>query len=120
MSRLLVQLSTGSENPTKVTLAFLIARTALEKGHDVDVFLLGDAVQLYRPATIDALHGVGTGSLREHVDALAAGGARFYASRLSSDARAMGPAATGGLAVDFVLPERLVELTFEADRVISF
>ena len=49
-----------------------------------------------------------------------AGEARFYASRLSSDARAMDPAATGGLAVEFVLPERLVELVFEADRVISF
>ena len=59
-----------------------------------------------------------TGSV--HVDALAAGGARFYASRLSSDARAMDPAATGGMNVEFVLPERLVELTFEADRVVSF
>jgi predicted peroxiredoxin len=120
MGRLFVNLSTGSENPTKVALAFLVARTALKNGHDVDVFLAGDAVHLVRPATIDALHGVGTGSLREHVDALTAGGARFFASGMSSRARSVDAGAAGGLAVEFVMPDRKVELIFEADRVISY
>lgn len=40
--RLLVHLTTGVENPTKGVLAFLVAATALEEGHDVDVFVAGD------------------------------------------------------------------------------
>jgi len=120
MNRLLVHLSTGSENPTRAALAFLVARTALAKGHDVDLFLAGDAVGLLRDGTMDALHGIGTGSLREHYQALNAGGARFFLSGMSSKARGVSPEAIGDKVVEFVPPDRLVELTFEADRVLSY
>ena len=120
MSRLLVHLATGPEHPTRAALAFLVARTALKGGHDVDLFLAGDAVSLLRPTTIDAVQGVGTGSLREHVEALTTGGARFFASAMSSKTRGVDAEAVGGIAVEFVLPDRLVELIFEADRVVSY
>jgi predicted peroxiredoxin len=115
-----VNLTTGPENPTRAALALLVARAAIKGGHEVDVFFGGDAVSLLRPATIDALQGVGTGSFREHVDALTAGGARFFASAMSSKARAVDADGVGGTAVEFVLPDRVVELVFEADRVLSF
>jgi predicted peroxiredoxin len=120
MSRLLVHLSSGSEHPTRAALAFLVARTAQQKGHDVDIFLAGDAVNLLRPTTMDLVQGIGTGSLRDHFDALVAGGARFYASGMSSKARAVDAAAIGGSSVDFAPPDRLVDLAFEADRVLSY
>lgn len=120
MPRLLVHIATGSENPTRVTLGFLIARTAVAQGHDVDVFLAGDAVNLLRDETLDALHGVGTGSLREHYQALSDGGARFYASAMSSRARGLAADHLGGREVTFARPDQLVELIFEADRVISY
>lgn len=120
VSRLLVHLSTGPEHPTRVTLAFLVARTAQQRGHDVDVFLAGDAVGLLRDATMDVVQGVGTGSLREHFDTLVAGGARFFASGMSSKARALDADGLGGKQVEFAQPDRLVELVFEADRVLSY
>lgn len=120
VSRLLVHLSTGPEHPTRVTLAFLVARTAQQRGHDVDVFLAGDAVGLLRDATMDVVHGVGTGSLREHFEALVAGGARFFASGMSSRARALDADGLAGKQVEFAQPDRLVELVFEADRVLSY
>ena len=49
--RLLVQVATGPENPTRAALGLLTARTAAEEGHDVRVFLAGDGVQLARPET---------------------------------------------------------------------
>jgi predicted peroxiredoxin len=120
MSRLLVHIATGPENPTRVALGLLVARSALEAGHDVDLFVAGDGVAVLRPETLDAGSGIGTGSLREHVEALVAGGATFYVSGLSSKARGLDAEALGGLVVTMAPPSRLVALAFEADRVISY
>ena len=120
MARLLFQVTTGPENTTRVTLAFLVARAAVQKGHEVDVFLGGDAVTLLRDETMDLVHGVGTGSLREHYTALRDGGARFYASRMSSRARGLDADELGGKDVTFVAPDDVVELALAADRVLSY
>jgi predicted peroxiredoxin len=92
----------------------------LEAGHEVDVFVAGDGVSNLRPETLDAGHGIGTGSLREHVDALIAGGVTIHASGMSSNARGLGPDSLGGLAVTMAPPTRLVELAFAADRVLVY
>lgn len=120
MSTLLVHLTVGPEAPTRAALAFLVARAAMDDGHQVSLFLAGDGVQLYRPATTDALHGVGTGSLREHLDALVAGGATFYASGLSSKARALTVEDMGGVPVQMATPNQLVQLVLDHDRVITY
>jgi len=120
MGRLLVHIATGPENPTRAALGLLVARTALGAGHAVDVFVAGDGVGLLRPATLDAGVGIGTGQLREHVDALVAGGARFFASGQSSKARGLAPDQVGDVAIEFAPPDVLVRLTFEADRVLSY
>lgn len=120
MSTLLVHLTFGPEAPTRAALAFLVARSALEDGHEVSVFLAGDAVQLLRPATADALEGVGTGSLREHLDALVAGGAAFYASGMSSKTRALTVEDMGDVPVQMATPNTLVQLVLDHDRVITY
>lgn len=120
MARLLVHIATGPENPTRAALGLLVARTALEAGHAVDLFIAGDGVGLLRPPTLDAGQGIGTGSFREHVDALVAGGATFYASGLSSKARGLGPDSLGGLPVTMAPPSVLVDLALAADRVLTY
>ena len=94
----------------------LVARTALGQGHAVDVFVAGDAVDVLRRETRDALNGVGTGNAAEHWQALREGGARLYASGMSSKAR--GVSADDG--VELAPPDRLVGLIVEADRVVSY
>ena len=120
MSKLLVHIVTGTENPTRAALGFLVAKTAAGAGHEVTVFLAGDGVAFLRDATMDAATGIGTGSVREHYTALAASGARIFASGMSSTARAIDSAAAGDKAVEFVPPERLVELIVEADSTITY
>lgn len=97
-----------------------MARSALDEGHEVDLFLAGDAVQLIRDAVLDALTGVGTGSLRESFDAIVAAGGTFYLSGMSSKARSVTDADLGDKPAEFAMPKRLVELTFAADRVLTY
>lgn len=120
MARLLVHIVTGPENPTRAALGLLVARTALEAGHAVDVFIAGDGVALLRPETLDAGHGIGTGAFREHVDALVAGGASLFGSGMSSKARGLTSEGLGGLPVAMAPPAKLVELAFAADRVLVY
>ena len=120
MSHLLVHIATGPENPTRAALGLLVARTAAEAGHEVDLCIAGDGVGILRPETLDAAVGIGTGSMREHVDALVARGARFWLSGMSSKARGISAETLGSLAATLAPPSKLVELTFEADRVLTY
>jgi len=45
MAKILVHLTHGPEHPTRAALAFLVARSAIDEGHSVSMFLAGDAVQ---------------------------------------------------------------------------
>ena len=120
MGRVLVHLTHGPEAPTRAALGLLVAKAAAEEGHEVSVFLAGDAVQLTRDAVLDALAGLGTGSLRESFDALAANGARFYVSGMSSKARGVTEADLGGKPAEFSTPNHLVQMAFDADRMFTY
>ncbi len=80
MAKILVHVTIGPENPTRAALAFLVAKSAIEEGHSVSLFLAADAVQLIRDAILDNLAGLGTGILREHFDAIVAGGGKVCIS----------------------------------------
>ena len=67
--RILVHITRGPEDPTRVALGFAVAKAALDDGHVVTIFLAGDAVQLLREPVIASLNGMGTGNLRELYDA---------------------------------------------------
>jgi predicted peroxiredoxin len=120
MATILVHVTCGPENPTKAALGFLVARAAVDEGHEVTMFLAGDGVQLLRDSVLDSLTGLGTGSLRESYDAVVAAGARIYASGMSSKSRGVGEADLEGKPVEFAMPNRLVQLALEADRVITY
>ena len=116
MANFLVHLATGPENATRAALAFLVARTAADEGHDVRMFLAGDAVQLARPETAAAVHGAGTGDVAEHWEALRSAGVQVHLSGMSSKARAV-EAAEG---VELAPPQKLVELAAWADATLTY
>ncbi len=120
MATILVHVTCGPENPTKAALGFLVAKAAVDEGHDVSMFLAGDGVQLLRDSVLDSLTGLGTGSLRESYDAVVAAGTRIYASGMSSKARGVGEPDLEGKPVELAMPNRLVELALEADRVFTY
>jgi uncharacterized protein len=120
MAKILVNVTHGPEHPTRAALGFLVARAALDEGHEVSLFLAGDAVQLLRDAVLDNLTGLGTGNLREAYDALAAGGARFYLSGMSSQARGVAEGDVEGKPAEMAMPNVLVQLALDADCVLTY
>jgi predicted peroxiredoxin len=118
--KILVHVTCGPENPTKAALAFLVAKAAVEEGHEVSMFLAGDSVQLLRDAVLDSLTGLGTGSLRESYDAVVAGGTRIYASGMSSKSRGLAESDLEGKPAELAMPNKLVQLALEADRVLTY
>lgn len=120
MAKILVHITCGPESPTKAALGFLVAKSAIDDGHEVSMFLAGDGVQLLRDAVLDSLTGLGTGSLRESYDAVVASGARLYCSGMSGKARGVTDADLEGKPVEFAMPNRLVSLALESDTVITY
>lgn len=113
----LIHVTTGQDNPTKAALSFLVAKTALEEGHTVNLFLAGDAVLLLKDDILNAVTGVGTGKLSDHYKVIVEKGGKFYLSGNSSKARNLTEADLTGKPASFALPNILVKLATEADKV---
>jgi predicted peroxiredoxin len=120
MARILVHITCGPEQPTRAALGFFVARAAIEEGHGVTVFLAGDAVQLMRNSVLDALTGLGTGSLREHYDKVVAAGGKFILSGGSAKARGLSDSDLAGKVYELGNPNLLVRLVVDHDRVINY
>ncbi len=120
MAKILVHLTHGPEHPTRAALAFLVAKSALDEGHEVTLFLAGDAVQVLRDPVLDNLAGLGTGRLRDLYDALVAGGAQFYLSGMSSKVRGVGEDDITGKPAQMAMPNVLVRLALEHDRMFTY
>lgn len=65
MSKILVKSAWGSDDPTKAAFAFLHANALVEGGHEVQIFLLGEAVSLMRDPVANAVVPVGWPPLAE-------------------------------------------------------
>ncbi len=118
--KVLVHITHGPENPTRAALGFLVAKTAIDEGHDVNLFLAGDAVKLLQDSILNTLTGIGTGKLRDHYDAIIKGGGKFYLSGNSSKARGVTEADLKNKPAEFALPNVLVRLSVESDRMFTY
>jgi predicted peroxiredoxin len=65
MSKVLVKSAWGSDDPTKAAFAFLHGNALAEAGHEVQIFLLGEAVSLMRAPVANAVVPVGWPPLAE-------------------------------------------------------
>ena len=116
----LVHIHSGPDNPTKAALGFLVALTAQNEGHHVDVFLAGDGASLITDDTLSTVAGIGTGKLQDHFTALIAGDAKIYISGMSAKARDITEQALQGKPAEFAMPTKLVQLAAAADVVLVY
>jgi uncharacterized protein len=120
MAKILIHVTHGPEQPTRAALAFLVAKTAVDEGHSVSLFLAGDAVQLMRDSVLENLSGLGTGKLKDHYEALVAAGARLYLSGMSAKARGLSEGDLAGKPAELAMPTVLLRLSLESDRMFTY
>jgi len=118
--KILIHITSGPENPTKAALGFLMAKTAVEEGYSVSMFLAGDAVQLLRNDVLDNLSGLGTGNLRAHYETIVNSGVKFYLSGMSSKSRGLTEADIKDKPAEFAMPKVLLQLSVESDRMFVY
>jgi predicted peroxiredoxin len=63
--RVLIKSAWGSDESTKAAFAFLHANAFAEAGHEVQIFLLGEAVNLMKKELMNAVTPVGWAPLSE-------------------------------------------------------
>jgi predicted peroxiredoxin len=63
--KVLIKSAWGSDDPTKAAFAFLHANAFAEAGHEVRIFLLGEAVNLMKDELMAAVTPVGWPPLSE-------------------------------------------------------
>ena len=65
--KVLIKSAWGSDDPTKAAFAFLHANAFAKAGHEVQIFLLGEAVNLMKDQLINSVTPVGWPPLSEIV-----------------------------------------------------
>jgi len=63
--KIMMKSAWGSDDPTRASFPFLHGLALAEAGHEVQIFLTGEATYLMRQATADAVMPVGWPSLKE-------------------------------------------------------
>ncbi len=120
MAKILFNITNGTNNQTKASLGFMLARTAVEEGHEVIVFLNADAVSLIRPPVLNNLLGLGTGSLKEHFYVLKKARVPIYVSAISCEIRGVTTQDLKDANARKVFPKTLLNLSLEADRTFVY
>ena len=120
MSSILFHILSGPNDTSKAMLGFLLARTAIEEGHKIEIFLSGDGVQLVRDIVIDNLVGLGTGSLKDQMNVIKNAGVTIYVSSMSCENRGIRDIDLKGKLMKKVLPKTLLDLVFSTDKILIY
>jgi predicted peroxiredoxin len=85
--KVLVNLATGLEDSERVTIAFLVAGAALERGREVAIFLTKEAVRLAEPGHAVGVACDGCPPLERLFEQFATGGGELLACPFCVNAR---------------------------------
>ena len=115
-----VQSIQGPENAVNGVFPIMIASQAAEAGHEVSIFLAGNAVSLMKTEIVDNMSAIGIGKLSDHIKVLKDKGVTIHLSAGSCKAR--------GITEDDIKdkngvlsgPPGLLKLVEEAEKVLSY
>jgi predicted peroxiredoxin len=117
--KILMKSAWGSDDPTKAAFPFLHGDALSDAGHDVQIFLLGEAVSLMRKSVASAVVPVGWSPLAEVLGKLVTKKIAIYACGACSRARGVTEADLAQYGAKFGNPKIFVSLVEWADRIIT-
>ena len=109
----------GSDDPTKAAFPFLHGEALAAAGHDVQIFLLGEAVSLMRKSVAAAVVPVGWPPLADILAKVVDRKIQIYACGACSRARGVTEADLANFGAKYGNPTIFVGLVEWADRVIT-
>jgi predicted peroxiredoxin len=117
--KILMKSAWGSDDPTKAAFPFLHGDALSEAGHEVQIFLLGEAVSLMRKSVANAVVPVGWPPLSEVLSKIVAKKIPIYACGACSRARGITEADLAEYGEKFGNPKIFVSLIEWANKVIT-
>jgi predicted peroxiredoxin len=117
--KILMKSAWGSDDPTKAAFPFSHGLALAEAGHDIQIYLLGEAVVLMRKVVADAVTPVGWPPIGEALSKLAARHVQIYACGACSRARGVTEADLANYGAKFGSPPVFVSLIEWADHIIT-
>lgn len=119
MASILVKTTWGSDDPTRAAMGFLHANAFAKGGHDVRLFLLGEAVHLMRPQVRASVLPMGWPPLSEIIAETSERGIPIQSCKACSDARGVTEDDLATLGATFGTPESLTALVEWADKIFA-
>src|ERR1700761_137308 len=101
----------GSDDPTKAAFPFLHGTALAEAGHEVQIFLLGEAVNLMRDSMLNTVTPVGWPPLKEIMPKVLANNIQIYACGACCRARSVAETDLQSKNAKFGNPQIFVHLT---------
>ena len=117
--KIMMKSAWGSDDPTKAAFPFSHGLALSEAGHEVQIYLLGEAVVLMRKVVAEAVMPVGWPAVGEFLSKLKAKGVQIYACGACSRARGVTEADLTNYGAKFGSPPVLVSLIEWADHIIT-
>src|SRR5208282_2823601 len=114
--KIMMKSAWGSDDPTKAAFPFLHGLALSEAGHEVQMFLLGEAVSVMRKSVADALVPVGWPPLAGTLEKVAARHIQIYACGACCRARSVTETDLNQWGAKFGSPAIFVSLVEWADR----
>ena len=68
MAKLLYVGTNGTDDPTRATFPFLMAKGAIDTGHEAGIILMGEAASLIKDSLSQQVQGVGIPPLKELIE----------------------------------------------------
>jgi len=117
--KILLKSARGSDDPTKAAFPFLHGDALSDAGHEVQIFLLGEAVSLMRKSVASSIVPVGWPSLSEVLSKIVTKKIQVYACGACSRARGVTETDLNEYSAKFGNPKIFVSLVEWADKIIT-
>ena len=117
--KIFIKSAWGSDDPTKAAFPFLHGTALAEAGHEVQIFLLGEAVNLMRDSVVNAVTPVGWPPLKEIMPKVLSNNIQIYACGACCRARAVVETDLQSKKAKFGNPQIFVQLTEWCDKIIT-